>query len=133
MKLDKELLAGIASLGSNSESQGREVFDVEGLSKVGLRGDRNDLVIFIKVEEFVGLGEVLESDACPLNQLLVVAAELQAFGLSLVGDLHGLLAWQGGSVFHHFCFRLGRLFLVNHLTLMSVFYLIIKFEPGPPF
>ena len=73
----------------DSEAEGGEVLDLEGLGVVRLGRDRDDLVVFVQVEELDLGGQVLEGCAGPLDELRVGVGELQALGLTLVGDLYG--------------------------------------------
>ena len=91
LQLSEELLAGIRGVGGNGESQGGKVLNLECLGIIGLAGDRDDLVVLVQVEELDLLRQVLEGGARPVSQFLVGARKLQAFGLALVGDLHGFL------------------------------------------
>ena len=91
LQLSEQLLAGIRGVGGNGESQGGKVLNLECLRIIGLAGDRDDLVVLVQVEELDLLRQVLEGGACPVSQLLIGARKLQAFGLALVGDLHGFL------------------------------------------
>ena len=100
LKLSKELHACILCTLRDCEAEGGEVLDLEGLGVVRLGRDRDDLVVFIKVEELDLRRQVLKGCAGPLDELRVGVRELQALGLTLVGDLHGSFLfgkhWQVG-------------------------------------
>ena len=104
------MLAGIRGVGGNGESQGGKVLNLECLGIIGLAGDRDDLVVLVQVEELDLLRQVLEGGARPVSQLLIGARKLQAFGLALVGDLHGFLCL---GVEHLFELLKVERFLVN--------------------
>ena len=91
LKVDEELTAGIGDILSNSQAQAGKILDLKGLGEVALGRDGNDFVILVKVEEFVGLGQIFECGASPFQQLCIVRRHLEALGLTLVGDLHGFL------------------------------------------
>jgi hypothetical protein len=85
------LLAGIGCGLGDGEAKGGKVLNLERLGVVGLAGDGDDLVVLVQVEELELLGELLEGGAGAVDELLVGAGKLEAFGLTLVGDLHGFL------------------------------------------
>ena len=82
-------MAGVAGRLRNGQAQGRDIFDLECFGVVRLRGDRDYLVVFVEEEELELVGQVFEGGARALYELAVDAGELEAFGLTLVGDLHG--------------------------------------------
>ena len=71
LKLSKELHACILRTLRDSEAEGGEVLDLEGLGVVRLGRDRDDLVVFIKVEELDLRRQVLEGCSSPLDELRV--------------------------------------------------------------
>lgn len=85
------MLAGIGGVGGSGEAQCGKVLNLERLGIVGLAGNGDNLVVLVQVEELDLLGQVLEGGARPVAKLLIGARKLQAFGLTLVGDLHGFL------------------------------------------
>ena len=90
-KLGDQLLASVRGRLRHGQAEGGEVFDFKSLGVVGLGGDGDDLVVLVQVEELEVLREALKGGAGSIDKLLVGTRELQAFGLSLVGDLHGFL------------------------------------------
>jgi len=92
-QLSQELLAGISGSLGNCETEGGKVLNLERFGVVGLAGDGDNLVVLVQVEEFELLvGQLLEGVTGAVDELLVGAGELEAFGLTLVGDLHGFLS-----------------------------------------
>jgi len=91
LQLGQELLAGVGCGLGDGEAKGGEVLNLERLGVVGLAGDGDDLVVLVQVEELELLGKLLEGGAGAVDELLVGAGKLEAFGLTLVGDLHGFL------------------------------------------
>jgi len=51
-ELSEQLLAGVVGRGGNCQAQRRNIFDFEGFRVVYLRGNGDDLVVFVEVEEF---------------------------------------------------------------------------------
>ena len=92
-QLSQELLAGFASSLGNGETKGGEVLNLESLGVVVLAGNGDDFVVLVIVEEFELLvGQLVEGGAGVVDELLVDTCVLDAFGLTLVGDLHGFLS-----------------------------------------
>jgi len=56
LEVDEELIASIVDCCGDGQTKAAEVFDVEGLNEIRLRGDADDFVVFIKVVELVGRG-----------------------------------------------------------------------------
>lgn len=105
------MLAGVRGILGDGQAEGGKVLNVEGLRIVGLGRNGDDLVVLVKVEELELAGQAFEGTSSSVDELLINSGQLQAFGLTLVGDLHGFLNGL------HFLFEI---FLVNfdHLLVL---------------